>query len=50
MRSALKKTSGVVSAEVELGKAEVKYDASKTDVKKIIAAVEKVGYGVKEKK
>lgn len=35
---------------MELGKAEVKYDASKTDVKKIIAAIENAGYGAKENK
>jgi copper chaperone CopZ len=50
VRSALSKTPGVVSADVVLGKAVVQYDKSKTDVKKIIAAVDEAGYSAKEKK
>lgn len=48
MRSALEKVSGVISAEVtHPDKAVVKVEKGKVEAKKLIAAVEKAGYGAK---
>jgi copper chaperone CopZ len=48
VRSALEKVPGVISAEVtHPDKAIVKVEKGKVDAKKLIAAVEKAGYGAK---
>lgn len=46
VETALNKVSGVTDKKVELGKATVTFDASKTSKAKIVAAVEKAGYKV----
>lgn len=50
MRSALKKVDGIVSADVSVGKAVVKFDPGKTNEKAIVAAIKGAGYGIAEKK
>jgi copper chaperone CopZ len=43
---ALTKVKGVTDKKVELGSAQVSYDASKTSKKDIVAAIEKAGFKV----
>jgi copper chaperone CopZ len=48
VRSALEKVPGVISAEVtHPDKAVVKVEKGKVEAKKLIAAIEKAGYGAK---
>lgn len=49
VKKSISRVDGVEAVDVSLKdkKARVKYDADKTDVKEIIKAVEKVGYGAK---
>jgi copper chaperone CopZ len=46
VETALSKVKGVTDKKVELGKATVTYDASKTSKKDIVKAIEKSGYTV----
>lgn len=48
VKDALTEVKGVKEAKVELGKAEVNYDAKLTSKKDLIAAVEKAGFKVKQ--
>jgi copper chaperone CopZ len=48
VKDALTEVKGVKEAKVELGKAEVNYDAKLTSAKDLIAAVEKAGFKVKQ--
>ena len=48
VKSELTKVKGVEEAKVEVGSAEIKYDAKKTSTKELIAAIEKAGFTVKK--
>jgi mercuric ion binding protein len=46
VKDSLTKTKGVKEAKVEIGKAEINYDAKQITKKDLITAIEKAGYKV----
>jgi copper chaperone CopZ len=46
VKNSLTKVKGVKDAKVEIGKAEINYDAKKTSKQELITAIEKAGYKV----
>ena len=46
VKDSLTQTKGVKDAKVEIGKAEINYDAKQTTKKDLITAIEKAGYKV----
>jgi copper chaperone CopZ len=48
VKSELTKVKGVQDAKVEVGSADIKFDAKATSTKELIAAIEKAGFTVKK--